>query len=1202
MSAAPPPPPSFEDLVETELGPERFRRSATPGENRRWLRRTDSDLVGLTLSGGGIRSATFNLGLLQGLSRLHLLDRLDYLATVSGGGYIGSFWTAWRHRHARHVAGNGHGAAPAEGRAAPPPFPATRPDPIEEAAATAAVRHLREFSNFLSPRLGLLTVDFGRIVVAALSTVLPGLLAALSLLAVALFLWIGLARVLMAGLPASLGSVVTFGLVTGLVMAGLEWAWRKRERQEAIPKMPYLRLGGAAFLASTGLWMLLAYAGVWTAPLDALARIYPAPLDPYLPVLWPGEAVPWYALLLPSAAWLGTAVLMVLGRWLSSRFHRDERRASIELRPAYDRATSRLLLLAAVWGLLTSIWCLSDAVATGSGLLSLGGLAGSAGASGGLFTLAQRMLGSQPNKPVSSGLVARLQPYIPQVLAYLTIVLMLLAMAVLMLHLQDATFVVLGQGVSGLTVLAAAAVLILALVLLLFNPNRVGLHSFYRARLARAYLGASNPHSWTHHSTEEHADDDLPLKDLRTARGPLHLVCCAANDLAPADPLPTLYRGAVSAVLSPVGFSVGDAWGPWQDPRLPSPSLGAAVTASGAALNTHMGAYSVRLGAAVVFLMTALNLRLGLWLPHPTRCTERRGLARALPGLPFFKEMLGLSRADGRDVFLSDGGHFENMALYELVRRHCRYIIVSDCGADPDVAFDDFGNAVRRIRADFGVEIDIDLAPLRPGADGLARQPMVAGDIHYPGGDRGVLLFFKPTLTGTEPPDVAQYKSRNAEFPHESTGDQFYDEAQWESYRRLGEHAAAAAFGSIVAGLDPHGPLFVAEVFARARRAWLAVPDGYENRLSAFASRVAELDQLMQKECETLYQQVYREIPELDALARARVPEPPAPPPTGESAPQRTVFRTGRWDVELTPAHAQRPAAPGGDGAARSLDPQDLAPSLRLIRRVLLLMEEVYLQENLAEHASHPLYLGLVNYFARWAYAPLFRMWWPLLKTLYPQEFTRFVETLYGLSGLPERSAAIRYIAAREGDAPTATGYAAACWTEERGGPPDSFISYDLLLPYDTDFPVQAALVRILLLRRTNAAAAEHIAVWDAADFYVPPGLWGIGIGSDFLRRMIRNEAALETLSHLVVRLVVPKGRDQAVDLQMYRTAGFVPAQLVPEAAGGPWALMHGTDVFLRFEALPLRTDPGEAETPIWMVRPLRDPSPVAPSVAPASP
>jgi hypothetical protein len=186
-------------------------------------------------------------------------------------------------------------------------------------------------------------------------------------------------------------------------------------------------------------------------------------------------------------------------------------------------------------------------------------------------------------------------------------------------------------------------------------------------------------------------------------------VCCAANDLS-GDPVETLGRGSRSAVLSRHGVAMGDGW--IEPPE--NLSLGGAATASAAAFNSNMGSVSMSVGPVVSFLMAALNLRLGLWVPNP--CRSKAWTPRRFPGLLFFYEMFAHTVADesSPEIHLSDGGHFENLALYELVRRHCRYIIVSDCGEDPAVAFDDFGNAARRIREDFGVDIDVDLSALRP--------------------------------------------------------------------------------------------------------------------------------------------------------------------------------------------------------------------------------------------------------------------------------------------------------------------------------------------------------------------------------------------------------------------------------------------------------------------------------------------------------
>src|SRR6266567_2861439 len=99
----------------------------------------------LCFSGGGIRSATFGLGILQGLARCGLLGKFHYLSTVSGGGYIGSWLSAWIKNHPQGVAG-----VMAELKR--PPESALNPDP-------QPIRHLREFSNYLTPKTGLTSVD-----------------------------------------------------------------------------------------------------------------------------------------------------------------------------------------------------------------------------------------------------------------------------------------------------------------------------------------------------------------------------------------------------------------------------------------------------------------------------------------------------------------------------------------------------------------------------------------------------------------------------------------------------------------------------------------------------------------------------------------------------------------------------------------------------------------------------------------------------------------------------------------------------------------------------------------------------------------------------------------------------------------------------------------------------------------------------------
>jgi hypothetical protein len=1105
-ASATPPPGSLEALVAAELPHDDAPR---PG-GERWLRNPPRDLFGIALSGGGIRSATFNLGLLQGLQDMRVLGAFDYLSTVSGGGYLGAFWTAWRHR-----APGREGRFPSElgaGNAEPP-----------------EVRHLREFSNFLSPRLGVFSYDTGRLAVTALGSMLPSLLAALSVIALAILAWTSAVWVLFSpGAPAWAATLLMNG-GTLAALALFELAWRRRKEPG----------DGAAYLLVSLLGLALT-AAAWYA-LD----YWWLPTDPYvagqrLPALRADQPwTDWRYVLAPAAAWVAALQVLLVGRWLFSRVAGTP--AGLRFRRAADRVRGRLLLLAALWGVVALLWfagvLLESWIVPGHAQTTVPGLGGLTALLAAAFARVQHLLSKDKTPGGGGKLLARLKPVLPQVLAYAVVLLMVLCVVGL---------IVAGERPNGLHFhprsVAGAALGIVLLVLFFMDPNEVGLHSFYRARLVRAYPGASNG---GRPGSENRETEVVPLDDVRMdelARGaarPFHLVCCTANDLASKDAMAGLYRGAKCAVLSRVGCSVDGAWAPWSEYRT-VPTLGSAITASGAAFNTLMGSLSIRLGPAVTFLMATLNLRLGLWVANPGGGRKRKPFPT--PGGAFFREMFGRANTTSGYVHLSDGGHFENLGAYELIRRHCRVIVASDCGQDPDCAFDDLGNLVRRVREDFDVEIRIDTRPLRAGPDGLARQHMVAGDIHYPDGDTGLLLLFKPVLVGDEPADVAQYRRRNAAFPNESTGDQFYDEAQWESYRRLGRHAAHAAFRAVMAGLDPaRGGAdreFWTDAFARARREWQPKPEGFDERLSRFTDRVAELDGLLREGDPALLHQVYKELDELDRrkLPMPGMPVVRAPAPSAQDAAQ-------------DPAGVERVAPRAAAGAPRL---EELSTSLHLIRRALLLMAEMFESEGLEANYGHPLYLGVMNWFARWAYAPLFRMWWPLLKTMYPEPFTRFLEKHFSLVSIDRGKSA----GAASGEQAftwidhDADGFARTCWlVAGREIPADrDVLSYNLRMVYEQrqQYRIQAA--------QLIAERAGPVVVWKVDDFFVPPGLWGIGIGGDFLstlRDARHND--LPGVRHLVVRVSSDSragaaARKQAADeMQLYRTAGFREADL----AGG---------------------------------------------------
>jgi hypothetical protein len=246
--------------------------------------------------------------------------------------------------------------------------------------------------------------------------------------------------------------------------------------------------------------------------------------------------------------------------------------------------------------------------------------------------------------------------------------------------------------------------------------------------------------------------------------------------------------------------------------------------------------------------MTVLNVRLGYWAPTPSRGSWRSPQARLWPFYTLY-EFLSQTNDVTNYCYLTDGGHFDNTGVYSLVERGCRYIVVVDNGADPKPCFEDLGDAIRRCKIDFGAEIEIDISCFFKKEDEtskleLARKHFAIGTIKYSrehllelGWDattlnhaknrEGIIVLIKPSLIKESKAlaDVLQYARQNDDFPQQSTANQWFDEAQFESYRRLGEWSAQQVFGEGVAdrfnfagnlkGSDRLTPEAVEEAFNR---------------------------------------------------------------------------------------------------------------------------------------------------------------------------------------------------------------------------------------------------------------------------------------------------------------------------------------------------------------------------------------------------
>ncbi len=398
-------------------------------------------------------------------------------------------------------------------------------------------------------------------------------------------------------------------------------------------------------------------------------------------------------------------------------------------------------------------------------------------------------------------------------------------------------------------ILSALAVVLALALGVRIDINVFALHMLYRNRLERCYLGASNSarergvEPWTDLARDDSPRLDAlkwqaaqPDPDRFMGQRPYPLINAALN-LTQARNLAWQERKAASFVFTPdccgyelpargdgvVGgyrrtnrFLCGAGW----------LSLSQAMTISGAAASPNAGYHT---NPAIAALMTIFNARLGWWMQNPAR-TERPGPLQALgdwiqrfltaptasecptmsnwertgphQALHYLgKELFASASETDHFVYLSDGGHFENLGLYELVRRRCRFIVVCDAGCDPDYGFEDLGNAIRKCRSDLGIPIDIDTRAVPPGAQGSGAAHCTVGTIHYEKKDGtavaspGYLVYLKASLTGDEPGDVRQYKASHPKFPHETTGDQWFTESQFESYRALGEHIVLQVFG-----------------------------------------------------------------------------------------------------------------------------------------------------------------------------------------------------------------------------------------------------------------------------------------------------------------------------------------------------------------------------------------------------------------------
>ncbi len=357
----------------------------------------------------------------------------------------------------------------------------------------------------------------------------------------------------------------------------------------------------------------------------------------------------------------------------------------------------------------------------------------------------------------------------------------------------------------------------------LFSENANSLHRLYRDRLSKAFLFDSNEQNKDKLTGDPATKDDIKLGGLRPFTGPLHLINTALN-VQGSKAVNRRGRNADFFFFSSAycgSDSTGFVSTAASQAILQLPDVGTAMAISGAAASSNMGGNTVWGMAPTLAL---LNIRLGYWMDNPGRLDKsKKSLWEKIVGkmrLYLLQEMFSQLDERADKVYLTDGGHIENLGLYELLRRRCKTIVVIDAEADPTMTFGSLMTVQRFARLDLGVRIDLPWQEIQQAAmavnkSAAANEPfdkakgetlphVAIGKIDYGDGE-GTLIYVKSSMTGDENDYVAAYKRGNLAFPHESTGDQFFSEEQFEAYRALGFHALHSAFtgNAVVAGLTP---------------------------------------------------------------------------------------------------------------------------------------------------------------------------------------------------------------------------------------------------------------------------------------------------------------------------------------------------------------------------------------------------------------
>ena len=732
-------PEQFDELKKQEL------RFINDNFNRaKQEKNTSRAITGLSLSGGGIRSAVFNLGVLQALAKNGLLQKIDYLSTVSGGGYIGSSLTWFLSEQ-------------------------TQKNFVEKAntdlETESDVIHDKKFffgtgkNNFPYG-----TDEPGRFVTGKDSKLQQNLL----------------------GFLRSRGNYLT-------------------------PGDNYTLLTLLAVALRTGMLSLMTWVPLISLVMLLLININSSKLEK--------DSIPVAFQFIGSLGLLSiigfSAVGTVMAFIISFKTNKGKDDESFKYRLRADKYANKLLNVTVVSiGIFLISW-LGTEFSTSSLNNDNGATNGSTNRIDGFDKVTYGISIFLMISSIFAGLVALFKPdsqiinkiILPAASGLLSFGILLCAYQLAYVTTLNRLYPDLGFP-SLWNYVLYMGILIAVILCLRTNLNDISIARFYRDRLKETFMAdadASKPDGQENFSKEAYLKDMCQRSGKTPYQGPYHII--NANAIF-VDSKQSKYsnRGGDSFIFSPLYCgSKATGWRETSDYLKGEVTLATAMAISGAAVNPHSGSSGrgVTRNKAVSFILGILNLRLGIWLPNPN--PQFKPWHAFYPGNFLQSAWYGIKSWTGYQSYfedagclqISDGGHFENLGVYELIRRELDLIIISDASADAAFTFADFRNALRLAEADLNVEIKLDdnekLSKLMPDDGKTTGLPMaeaqkgyLSGTIRYKNNNEGRFIYLKSTMIGGQRIRTKSYKLEYPRFPDQPTSDQFFDESQFAAYRDLG--------------------------------------------------------------------------------------------------------------------------------------------------------------------------------------------------------------------------------------------------------------------------------------------------------------------------------------------------------------------------------------------------------------------------------